>query len=142
MGVIPGLHAPPLPTPPAPQGLEEVEATLAESEGVGPRAVILCFRDYTTLLWMRVQPSPAQPPTCSLGLVPEPQTPASLSTRLSQTPVGPRGFMLVQKGNFSAWNCSARSSPKMDTRLSSEAIPSYPLTPQVAAWRHRQLGPG
>lgn len=99
MGVIPGLHAPPLPEPPTPQGLEEGEATLAESEGVGPRAVILCFRDYTTLLWMRVQPSPAQPPTCSLGLVPKPQTPASLSTRLSQTPVGPRGFMLVQKGN-------------------------------------------
>lgn len=62
---------------------------------------MLCFRDYTTLLWMKVQPSPAQPPTCSLGLVPEPQTPAGimLSTRLGQTPVGPRAFMLVQKGN-------------------------------------------
>ena len=52
---------------------------------------MLCFRDYATLLWKRVQPGQAQPPTCSLGLVHKLQTPActTFSTRLGQTPMGP-----------------------------------------------------
>lgn len=51
---------------------------------------MLCFRDYTTLLWWRVQPSQAQPPTCSLGLVHKLQTPAgtTFSAWLGQTPMG------------------------------------------------------
>lgn len=88
---------------------------------------MLCFRDYTTLLWKRVQPGRAQPPTCPLGPAHRLQTPAGTAppTWLGQTPLGP---------GASRWSKrQIRFAELLSRKRSRDAhpIPTSSLPPEV-----------